>query len=55
MLQELGKQNPELLQQIQANQGAFMQMLAEPAAEGEDDPMAAMLGALGGGGGGGVG
>jgi hypothetical protein len=34
MLQELGKQNPELLQQIQANQGAFMQMLSEPAGEG---------------------
>ena len=33
MLQELGKQNPELLQQIQANQQAFMQMLAEPAGE----------------------
>ncbi|CAI5537053.1 unnamed protein product [Closterium sp. Naga37s-1] len=35
MLQELGKQNPELLQLIQAHQTEFLQLINEPLPEGE--------------------
>jgi UV excision repair protein RAD23 len=35
MLQELGKQNPQLLQLINANQGEFLRLINEPGAEGE--------------------
>ncbi|CAI7788248.1 unnamed protein product [Closterium sp. NIES-53] len=35
MLQELGKQNPELLQLIQAHQTEFLQLINEPPPEGE--------------------
>jgi hypothetical protein len=54
-LQELRKQNPGLMQQISAHQQEFMQMVMEPAAEGEDEEMAQMaqlLGQMGGGAGG---
>ena len=46
MLQELGKQNPELLQLINANQEEFYSILHEPSDE-MDDAMAA-LGEMGG-------
>ncbi|KIY92057.1 Putative DNA repair protein RAD23-3 [Monoraphidium neglectum] len=52
MLQELGKQNPELLQQINAHQADFLRMVMEPGEEGEDDEMAEALAAMAGGEGG---
>jgi UV excision repair protein RAD23 len=55
MLQELGKQNPGLLQLINSNQEEFLRMINEPAGEGEEAQMAARLaqelGGMGGGGG----
>jgi UV excision repair protein RAD23 len=47
MLQELGKQNPQLLQLINANQGEFLRLINEPGAEGEADILG-QLGELGG-------
>jgi hypothetical protein len=52
--QELRRQDPQLLQQIQANQGEFMRMVMEPG-EGEGDDMAELLQAMAGGAGGGAG
>lgn len=49
--QELRRQDPALLQQIQANQGEFMRMVMEPG-EGEGDDMAELLQAMAGGAGG---
>lgn len=40
MLQELGKQNPELLQQINSNQQDFLRLITEAPAEGEAEGMA---------------
>eukprot|EP00850_Spirogloea_muscicola_P011188 SM000068S20620 [mRNA] locus=s68:598516:602371:+ [translate_table: standard] len=45
MLQELGKQNPQLLQLINSNQGEFLRLINEPGDGGAGD----MLGQLGGG------
>lgn len=45
-LQELGKQNPDLLQMINSNQEEFLRMINDPAAPGEPD-MAALAGAAG--------
>lgn len=50
-VQELRRQDPALLQQIQANQGEFMRMVMEPG-EGEGDDMAELLQAMAGGAGG---
>lgn len=53
-LQELRKQNPQLMQQISQHQQEFMRMVMEAPEEGEDEEMAQMaqlLGAMGGGGG----
>lgn len=53
MLQELGKQNPELLQMINSNQEEFLRMINEPAPQGGGDmaDLAAQLaGAAGAGG-----
>jgi hypothetical protein len=51
----LRRQDPALLQQIQANQGEFMRMVMEPG-EGEgDEDMAELLQAMAGGAGGGAG
>lgn len=53
MLQELGKQNPELLQMINSNQEEFLRMINEPAPQGGADmaDLAAQLaGAAGAGG-----
>ena len=36
MLQELGKQNPQLLRLIQENQAEFLRLINEPAAEGAE-------------------
>ena len=47
MLQELGKQNPELLQLINANQEEFYSILHEPSDGDMEDAMAA-LGEMGG-------
>eukprot|EP00891_Asterochloris_glomerata_P008080 jgi/Astpho2/8080/e_gw1.00120.85.1_t len=49
MLQELGKQNPQLLQSINQNQQEFLAMLNEPAAPGEPsmEELAAQMGAMG--------
>ncbi|KAK9826231.1 hypothetical protein WJX74_001551 [Apatococcus lobatus] len=55
MLQELGRQNPHLLQMINANQAEFLRMVNEPAGPGGNQSMeqlAAQLGAAGGGEGG---
>lgn len=51
-LQELRRQDPALLQQIQANQGEFMRMVMEPQEGGEGDDMAELLQAMAGGAGG---
>ena len=45
-LQELGKQNPDLLQMINSNQEEFLRMINDPAPQGEPD-MAALAGAAG--------
>jgi hypothetical protein len=51
--QELRRQDPQLLQQIQANQGEFMRMVMEPGeGEGGDEDMAELLQAMAGGAGG---
>ena len=58
MLQELGKQNPQLLQLINANQQEFYSLLNDMPTDGmEDDPLAAAMGMPAGGaaGGGGIG
>eukprot|EP00899_Mesostigma_viride_P005744 jgi/Mesvir1/15170/Mv04850-RA.1 len=47
MLQELGKQNPELLQLISANQAEFLQLINEPG-EGDDGAEGDFFGAMGG-------
>eukprot|EP00775_Hariotina_reticulata_P002326 gene2326-2634_t len=52
MLQELRKQNPQLMQQISQNQAEFMRMVMEAPEEGEEEEMAQMaqlLGAMRGG------
>jgi UV excision repair protein RAD23 len=36
LLQELGKQNPQILQLIQENQAEFLHLINEPA-EGDDE------------------
>lgn len=36
-LQELGKQNPELLQMINSNQEEFLRMINDPAPQGQPD------------------
>ncbi|GAQ90035.1 purtative Rad23 UV excision repair protein [Klebsormidium nitens] len=48
MLQELGKQNPQLLALINAHQAEFLRLINEPAAEGEADILG-QLGEMGGG------
>uniref|UniRef100_A0A7S3U2X9 UV excision repair protein RAD23 n=1 Tax=Strombidinopsis acuminata TaxID=141414 RepID=A0A7S3U2X9_9SPIT len=55
MLPALQQSNPELVQAIQENPQAFMQLLQEVAGGGggPQDPVAAMMAAAGGGGGGG--
>lgn len=58
MLPALQQSNPEIMQAIQSNPQAFMQMLAEAGGGGGgggQDPVSAMLAAAGGGGGGGGG
>ena len=53
VLQELGKQNPELLAMINSNQEEFLRMINDPAPQGQPDmaDLAAQLaGAAGGGG-----
>jgi len=42
MLQELGKQNPQLLAQINANQEEFLQMINEPMDEAGANMLAQM-------------
>lgn len=50
MLQELGKQNPQLLQLINANQQEFYSLLNDMPTDGmEEDSMAAAMGGAGGG------
>jgi hypothetical protein len=58
VVQELRKQNPQLMQQISQNQAEFMRMVMEAPEEGEEEEMAQMaqlLGAMRGGGAGGPG
>ena len=47
MLQELGRHNPQLLQQINANQTEFVRLINEPI-EGEEDLLGQMAAAGGG-------
>lgn len=52
-LQEIGRNDPQLMQLINTNQQEFMRMLSEPPPAGTDLG-AALAGAGGGGGGGGA-
>ncbi|XP_072953645.1 ubiquitin receptor RAD23d-like [Typha angustifolia] len=45
MLQELGKQNPQLLRLIQENQAEFLRLINEPAAEGAEGNILGQLAA----------
>ncbi|XP_037647185.1 RAD23 homolog A, nucleotide excision repair protein a isoform X2 [Sebastes umbrosus] len=47
LLQQLGRENPELLQQISQHQELFIQMLNEPVGEGGDAPEVGEMGAAG--------
>ncbi|XP_013864271.1 UV excision repair protein RAD23 homolog A [Austrofundulus limnaeus] len=47
LLQQLGRENPQLLQQISQHQELFIQMLNEPVGEGGDPPEVGELGAAG--------
>ncbi|XP_032393703.1 UV excision repair protein RAD23 homolog A isoform X1 [Etheostoma spectabile] len=47
LLQQLGRENPQLLQQISQHQELFIQMLNEPVGEGGDVPEVGELGAAG--------
>lgn len=47
MLQQLGHENPQLLQQISQHQERFIQMLNEPVGEGGEAPEVGDLGAAG--------
>ncbi|KAL6481798.1 hypothetical protein MHYP_G00098780 [Metynnis hypsauchen] len=47
LLQQLGRENPELLQQIRQHQELFIQMLNAPAGEGPEGAEHADLGAMG--------
>ncbi|CAJ1075441.1 RAD23 homolog A%2C nucleotide excision repair protein a [Xyrichtys novacula] len=47
LLQQLGRENPQLLQQISQHQELFIQMLNEPVGEGGDAPEAGEMGAAG--------
>jgi hypothetical protein len=43
LLQELGKQNPQVMQLIQENQAEFMRMINEPLEGDEENEMFALL------------
>lgn len=47
LLQQLGRENPQLLQQISQHQELFIQMLNEPVGEGADPPEVGEMGAAG--------
>ncbi|XP_061568119.1 RAD23 homolog A, nucleotide excision repair protein a [Cololabis saira] len=47
LLQQLGRENPQLLQQISHHQELFIQMLNEPVGEGGDAPEVGEMGAAG--------
>lgn len=47
LLQQLGRENPQLLQQISQHQELFIQMLNEPLGEGVDAPEVGEMGAAG--------
>ncbi|KAM4635038.1 RAD23 homolog A, nucleotide excision repair protein a [Polymixia lowei] len=47
LLQQLGRENPQLLQQISQHQELFIQMLNEPVGEGGEGPEVGELGAAG--------
>ncbi|CAL8273926.1 unnamed protein product [Lota lota] len=47
LLQQLGRENPQLLQQISQHQELFIQMLNEPLGEGGEGPEVGELGAVG--------
>ncbi|XP_058509153.1 RAD23 homolog A, nucleotide excision repair protein a isoform X1 [Solea solea] len=47
LLQQLGRENPQLLQQISQHQELFIQMLNEPVGEGGDAPEVGDIGAAG--------
>ncbi|MEQ2236040.1 UV excision repair protein RAD23 A [Ilyodon furcidens] len=47
LLQQLGRENPQLLQQISQHQELFIQMLNEPVGEGGDPPEVGEMGAAG--------
>ncbi|XP_031174598.1 RAD23 homolog A, nucleotide excision repair protein a isoform X1 [Sander lucioperca] len=47
LLQQLGRENPQLLQQISQHQELFIQMLNEPVGEGGEAPEVGELGAAG--------
>ncbi|XP_028267891.1 RAD23 homolog A, nucleotide excision repair protein a [Parambassis ranga] len=47
LLQQLGRENPQLLQQISQHQELFIQMLNEPVGEGGDVPEVGEMGAAG--------
>uniref|UniRef100_A0A3P9D9N7 UV excision repair protein RAD23 n=1 Tax=Maylandia zebra TaxID=106582 RepID=A0A3P9D9N7_9CICH len=47
LLQQLGRENPQLLQQISQHQELFIQMLNEPVGEGGDAPEVGEMGAAG--------